>query len=148
MKQTTILLMPIAFIALLLAGCSSDSTGSNIDEGAFTDLVGTWDCTSYVFTSVANSNITDDIKASQGLTYTMSIEESGAFTITISAQGIPPQTVTGQMATSASGDFETGDPGVSVSRNGNQLIFTDSDELHNFGNGNEPATLRIVYTKR
>lgn len=148
MKKNILSFATLALAILIFAGCSSDSTGNNGDVDEFSDLVGNWNCTSFVYTSVANSSLTDDIKTSQGLSYSMAIQESGAYTITISIQGFPPQTVTGQISTGTNGDFATGDPDVSVTRNGNQLIFDDSNEMHDFGSGSEAATLKVIYTKQ
>ncbi|MGH1366240.1 MAG: hypothetical protein ACRBF0_21955 [Calditrichia bacterium] len=148
MKKFMFQFVIFTLAALLFAGCSSDSTGSNGDVDEFSDVVGTWNCTSFVYTSVANSSLTDDIKTSQGLSYSITIQENGAYTITVSVQGVPPQTITGQMATGTNGEFSTGDPDVRVTRSGNQLIFDDSNETHDFGSGSEAATLKVIYTKQ
>ncbi|NJD20499.1 MAG: hypothetical protein FIA95_14610 [Gemmatimonadetes bacterium] len=66
----------IAFLAVLLAGCGGGSTTPDPEIGA---LVGDWDATRLVLTSVANPQVKSDLIA-LGATFRLNIQPSGQYT--------------------------------------------------------------------
>ncbi len=130
-------------MALLIASFSCSDNGTNGDLD-INDLEGTWDLVEYKFISQADANKVEDLLSQ--FTMNMKIDKDGNFTTTVTAQG---QTFTQSGKMSTNGDnISSGDPDVTVKREGNKLIFEDTSEQHDFGSGSEAATLRTVFQKR
>ncbi len=62
--------------ALLLAGCGGESVGP---DAAIAPLVGDWDATSLILTSVANPQVNPDLVA-LGASFRLNIQPSGQYT--------------------------------------------------------------------
>lgn len=131
------------FLMMFAAGCSgSEGNGPN----DISDFEGTWDLIEFVYIADRDANVREDLLATQNMSVTMTIQSSGAYTITT--------TVNGQ-SFSNSGNFNVNDndlsspdPNVTVTLSGNTLTVESSDEMWDFGQGSEPADLRSVYQRR
>lgn len=137
----------LKFFSLIMAllitsfSCSDSGTNGNLD---INDLEGTWDLVEYKFISKADANKVEDLLSQ--FTMNMKIDKDGNFTTTVTTQG---QTFTQSGKMTANGDdLSSGDPNVTIKREGNKLTFEDTGQQHDFGSGNEPATLRTVFQKR
>ncbi|HQU74103.1 MAG TPA: hypothetical protein PLG66_17485 [Calditrichia bacterium] len=143
MKSKLTLFMTFLML-IFAAACSDDSTGpGDLNQN---DLEGTWDMTQYIYISSANSSVTADIMQLQGLGQTMVINSNGSYTLTTTVQG-QSFTSSGQFG------FENGvvnspDPNTTVTLDGNTLRMETSNTSYDFGSGDEPATARLVYTRR
>jgi hypothetical protein len=92
-------LSAFVILAAVAAGCS-DSTAP--EDVTLADLVGTWNATRATFDEVAGDGTFDLIPDIPGVTVTLTIASSGAYTVTVSMPGESPEMETGT-ATVANG---------------------------------------------
>ena len=155
--------LPFALAGLLVAACGDDQ-GPPDDTVAVSDLVGTWQASSHLFTDNANSTVQFDLIASGGETRMTVLASGGARTwVTIGNCDAGPQPPClyydeFDAALSISGDVLTMTP-VEASRQvahyeltlaGSTLTLVRSDATFDFtlqGGPGVPATQRIVLTR-
>lgn len=138
-RLTTVLFLAIMFA--FLASCSSDS-GTDPDAS---DLEGTWNLTEYKYISQGTSG-EFDAKAAQNISLTMTVNSNGSFSVSGSFSGIP-FSFSGNFNDDGT-DIDDGDPNTSITLSGDTLTIEDTSETWDFGNGDEPATLRQVYVRQ
>lgn len=151
MKQlnfSKVLVLLLAAIATsFIAGCSgSEGTGPDNNNGDFDALVGDWRVTQFAYIAVSDPNLTFDLLASQGITVSMTIRSDGSYTTTTTVGG-QTQTSSGQFV-NTNGNFSDGDPNTTMTITSNQIIWSIANESWDFGNGFEPATLEVIYTRQ
>lgn len=145
MKRFTRTLVPVAALSIALA--CGDSTGVGVEPD---DLAGTWTATSFVFASVADPTTSADMLALGG-GLTLSIESSGAITVTTTVPGGAQETETGTLSVDGSNITIDQGPGDVVSgtitRDGDRItIQLTSGVTFDFDDDgtDEPATVTAV----
>lgn len=137
--------------ALLLAGCSSGGVGP---KTSIAPLVGDWQATALVITSVADPSIHPDL-IQLGATFTLNVQPSGQYTAILVYNG-QPKTEIGQLSvrgdsitlspsSTTSGSATTGTYSVDSS---NLTIDGDTEFDFNLDGQNEPAKAHIVFVKK
>jgi len=134
-----------ALVGLVL-GCSS--------EPSLPDLVGNWRATKFEFVSVANSSIRTDLT---GLaTLNMVVTATNA-TISGTITGQAPQTfftatytetATTLVLTGHDGEGNAQTLNFAMTLSGNTLTLTGATAEYDFGSGDVPATVNVVFTKQ
>ena len=135
----------VSAVCGVAAGCSGNSTGSNLPV-----VVGTWTVTKFEFVSAANSSTREDAIA-QGNTATIVITAT-AFAATSQGSNVFTGTYTETATTlvingqDSGGHSETLTFALTVS--GSTLSLTGATTTHNFGSGEVSAYLNITATKQ
>jgi hypothetical protein len=134
-------------LALLLMTACGDATGVEPD-----DLAGTWTATSMVFTSTADPTLSADI-VDDGAVMTLVLGTDGSYTFTLTIPGEETDNETGTYTASGTtltfSETGTGSPeAFTISRDGDTMTLTDSDDEFDFTPGvEEDATLVITLTR-
>ena len=147
MRRLFLSLITVVLVAFL-ASCSSDST----DPTDISNLEGTWNLTEFSIINQADPSQVVNGLNQNGTTTSMSmtINSNGSYTITTTT------TFNGQSFTNTtSGTFtedengiDDSDPNTSVTLNGDTLTIEDTSDTWDFGNGQVPATIRIVFQRQ
>lgn len=145
MKKLSAIAIIMMLLLLALSGCSDDSTSPN--NGI--SIQGTWDVTEYKYISDADPTVTFDFLTEFGASFTMTVNENGAYTMSGTVQGVP-FSFSGTFTEDEGGDISADDPNTTVTVTNNTITMVSTDEEWDFdGDGtDEPANLRVVYTKR
>ena len=134
-------------LALVLMTACGDATGVEPD-----DLAGTWTATSMVFTSTADPTLSVDIVA-EGAALTIVLVADATYTFTFTFPGEETENEAGAYTASGTdltfSPTGTGSPeSFTLSRDGDTMTLTDSDELFDFTlDVEEAATLVITLTR-
>lgn len=151
MKLAFVLRCFSLIIFLMLASCSKDSTEPEVISPV-EPLVGTWDMTESKAISKNDPGTFFDLMDFFGiqLSVTIVVQPSGDYTVTIIMDGVTIATEAGKFTDMD--DFENqmsqGDPDVTVTLAGNTVTIIKDNQTFDFGNGEEPALERTVYTRR
>ncbi|MCK6618947.1 MAG: hypothetical protein HUU32_13020 [Calditrichaceae bacterium] len=135
----------------MLASCSK-SPGEPEFISPVAPLVGTWDMTESKVISKNDPGTFFDLMDFFGiqLSVTIVVQPSGDYTITFMMAGVTFATEAGKFMDME--DFEEqmtqGDPDNTVTIEGNTITVTRDNQTFDFGNGEEPALERTVYTRR
>lgn len=138
-------------IFLMLASCSKDASGPEY-VSPVAPLVGTWDMTEAKIISKNDPGTFFDLMDFFGiqLSVTIAVAPNGDYTVTVMMGGVTFDTVTGRFADME--DFENqmlqGDPDATLTLAGNTVTIIRDNRTFDFGNGDEPALERTVYTRR
>ena len=124
--------------SFLATGCG-DSTGLTTE-----DLVGTWQAMSYTFEDDATGQLSVDLVALQGASFTLGVTADGTATTVFNDGQGSSSSDSGQLSSDGSSLTLAGST-FSASRSGNILTLVDTAAEHDFdGNGSdEPADLTI-----
>jgi hypothetical protein len=146
-------LSAFVMLAVVAVGCS-DSTAP--EDVTLADLVGTWNATSATFDEVAGDGLIEVI-GTFGVSMSITIASSGAYTITVTVPGEAPDVETGT-ATAANGVITATpsapgeDPEViqirSLSGNDMTLYFADEEFDFNDDGTETDATLTVVLRRQ
>ena len=141
--------LTISTLALILMTGCGDDDGMGTDPD---DIAGTWTATSMLFTEKAAPNLTVDLVVDEGavLTLVLSEDETYAFSFVLDPEDeseVGTYTTTSTSITitpvTPAGDAET----FGLVRDEDVMTLTDTDEMFDFGTGDEPATLVITLTR-
>ncbi len=140
----------LSAVAVAGAVACGDSTGVTVS-----DITGTWNASSVVFTNLANPSQKSDLIADADGTLTITFSANGDFSITLTVPPDQPETDVGTVE--VRGDTLTlaesgqGSPTDFIaSLSGNTLTLTTDDEEFDFDDDgtDEPASLRVVLQRQ
>ncbi|KPK81669.1 MAG: hypothetical protein AMS25_05320 [Gemmatimonas sp. SM23_52] len=129
----------------LLVGCDEDGTG----PAGFTlaDLVGTWDASVFVFVSQSSPPDSADFIA-EGADVRLTVAANGGYSIVVWTPELIADVISGTVSVD-DGDIviTEGDGTISFSAelSGNTLSMHTDEVDFDFGDGDEPAELQIVF---
>ena len=137
-------LITSALALILMSACTDGLVDVNVDE-----IVGTWNATSMVFTSDADSEVSVDLIA-EGATLSVVLSAEGTYSLLIQEPGFEPEdeggtySVDGAILTLDPNEFEEDDSFETV-LNGNSLTLTSSDDEFDFNDDEieEAASLEV-----
>lgn len=148
MKLAFVLSCFSLIIFLMLASCSKDSTEPEVISQV-EPWVGTWDMTESKAISKNDPGTFLDLMALFQISGTVVIQPSGDYTVSII---VPGDTIiqTGQFTTlqELENQMTGGDPDVTVTFDTDMVTIIRDNQTWDFGNGEEPALERTVYTRR
>ncbi len=147
MKLLRTLVAPL--LAVTFVGGCSDSIGPDITpEEVVAALAGTWNATSFVFTSTANSSVTFDLIANGG-SFSLTFTTGGQFSGSLTGLG-ENETFTGTFVVQSTNliltdDLDPAPETVAFTLSGNTLTLI-IDDVFDFDGDlvEEPATLSMV----
>jgi hypothetical protein len=132
---------------LLFAAAACDDDGTQVGGDG---LVGTWDVTSALFTSVADNSMTADPIVEDGASLVLEIRADDTITITTMQDG-STDIDTGTIDVDGSTvvlDFGSDTNTGTIDLDGDRLeLFLTDNTSFDFGTGEEPATLRLVFMR-
>lgn len=128
----------------LLVGC-----GENPTELTLQNLAGTWSATKLEWTDNSNGNTFDLI--ANGGSFTIIVQETGAYTATFKLPGVPTETLTGTIV--ITGDLleivDDSDPSRTITATtftftGDTITFTDPSNSFDFDFDQQPEAATLV----
>ncbi len=135
-------------LALMTSSCSSNPSSPD-DANALKALAGTWKATEVIYTSKADSTVSENILETMGFEYTMTIKADGSYTVTTKFQG---QTFnfSGTFNEEEDGGIGSDEPNTTVTVSGNTLTMIDTDTSWDFDKDGteEPAILKMVFVRQ
>ncbi len=138
----------VLIIFLLLTSCSKNASEPE-DISPVAPLVGTWDMTESKVISKNDPGTFVDMMEFFEFSASFVVQPNGECTITFIFLGVPT-TMTVNIANME--EFENqmtqGDPNVTVTIEENTITVIKDNQTWDFGNGDEPALERTVYTRR
>ena len=153
MKSLRTLVAPLLAVTFVVGCSDSLSIGANSTPEEISEaLTGTWNATSFVFTSEANSSETFDVIANGGsftLTFTDN-EFSGTFTGPGENETFSGTYVAQGTNLILTGDLEPNDPETfGFTMSGSNTLSITADDVFDFDDDgvDEPATMDIVLQK-
>lgn len=139
-------------VALAATACSSSNSTTGPGTSGPPDLTGSWTITKYQFVSVAHPTTTYDVIANgytgvavlSDAAKTWSVTVTQGSTVINQAAGTYTETATTLTFNQTGQSPST----FSFSKSGNTVTLTDgTNSSYDFGNGSEPATVNITFTK-
>lgn len=145
MKKLSVIAMMLIMLLVALSSCSDDDNPTN----SGISIQGTWDVTEYKYISQADPTVTFDFLTEFGASFTMTVSENGAYTMSGTVQGVP-FSFSGNFSEDSNGDISADDPNTTVTVTNNTITMVSTDESWDFNEDgtDEPANLRVVMTKR
>jgi len=132
----------------LLVGCDDDGTG--LDGFTLADLVGTWDASVFVFVSQTSPPDSADFIA-EGADVRLTVAANGDYSIVVWAPDVIADVLWGTVSVDdgnivITDEQEPGNPiSFSAGLSGNTLSMQTDEVEFDFGDGDEPAELHIVF---
>ena len=138
--------LTIPLLALTLMTACTDGTGIEPD-----DLAGIWTANSMVFTSVADTSVSMDM-ITEGATLSVTLGEDAGYVLVLTFPEEEDENELGTYVVDATTITftPTGEGEVTVfgiARDGDILVLSDDDEMFEFDEQEEPATMEIVMSR-